>query len=253
MWHKFIVSSQVFVAKLPLVPIERQEKQWSIWRAQNVKLINVGKKRERCLIITLLRNDFLSFLARARASTFVSEEIKDEGGILAQEEAWYAAFDATEGSREHPVTDGSSMASVTGLPSSCSQLMGCGGDENSAIVLAPHKGKWIGQIMRTIWTNSSLRLGENRCPVADLRLQTFDELLFPVEERITAEDIYPLSMIIGTCRVSWSLLVLSRDIIIPEPPPPPPEYLTFAILSAGLKDIGRELRSARSTDGGWSR
>lgn len=41
MWHRFIISSQVFIAKLRLVPIKRQEKQWSIWEVQNVKLINV--------------------------------------------------------------------------------------------------------------------------------------------------------------------------------------------------------------------
>lgn len=38
--------------------------------------------------------------------------------------------------------------------------MGRVGDENSAIVLAPHKEKWLGQMIHMIWTNPSHRLGE---------------------------------------------------------------------------------------------
>lgn len=49
--------------------------------------------------------------------------------------------------------------------------MGRVGDENSAIVLAPHKEKWLGQMIHMIWTNQATDWAKL---VPSDRLQTAD-------------------------------------------------------------------------------
>lgn len=238
MWPRFIVSSQVFVAKLLLVPIDRQEKQWSIWGVQNVKLITDEKKPEHCLIILLLRNDFLS-LAHAHWG------VGRLGRWRTRAESWLGRFSTRR------------LAPPKSRTSSYWCLLN-GECDWTSFWRQPADGmcgRWeqcdcIGTTHReVVWTNDAHdldkavpQIGQNWCPGTDFRPSA---ALVPVEERITTEDICPLS-VTGSCRsVLVTASCLSRANIILKPRQ---EYLIFTILSTGLKDFGT---SCARWDVGW--
>lgn len=137
------------------------------------------------------------------------------------------------------------MVSVTGLPFGSSQLMGSGGDENSATVLAAHKEKPFGQMMHMIWTNPSHRLGET---VPSNRLQTADlRQLCSQWRRGSRPKTSVLCLTTSTITGTRSGIVVIGSSLEGQYHPQTPQRIShFHNLVRGFKGHRRELRSARS-------
>lgn len=187
---------------------------------------------EHCPIITLLCNDFLSASALTCRS---SEEIKNTGGILA-EEVWYAAFGAKEVENIQLLMapDWRVWQDFLLAAANC-----WGVGETRAVPLYWHHTKrsgldkwcaWFGQIQATDWAKP---VPSNRLQTADLRQRR------PQRNRglrpMTSVLCLRMPTITGTCR---GILVIASSLggqyLSLNPAK---KYLIFRIWSAGLKEI----------------